>query len=132
MTWPPLVADEVQITSPSEKLRRQINSKLLRDGTIGSDTFKPKDAKASTSMDSVLTPQQAHDGYPNDTAGSCFLTVEEVDNCGLRAIDDSILPDVPYGHAYIDLRGLGRSARDNIAKKLKRIATSNGIWRPSI
>ena len=104
----------------------------MRDGVIGSDTFKPKDGKASTTMDSVLTPQQAHDGYPNDTSGSCVLAVEEIDDSGLRAIDDSALANVPYGHAYIDLRGLGRSARDNIAKKLKRIATSNGIWRPFV
>ena len=50
----------------------------------------------------------------------------------MRGIDDSILPNVPCGHAYIDLRGLGRSARDNMAKKLKRLATSNGIWQPSV
>lgn len=132
MSWPPLVADEVQITNRSETLRRQISPKLLRDGVIGSDTFKPKDGKASTTMDSVLTPQQAHDGYPNDTIGSCVFAVEEIDDSGLRAIDDSALATVPYGHAYIDLRGLGRSARDNMAKKLKRIATSNGIWRPCV
>ena len=87
---------------------------------------------ASTTMDSVLSAQQAHDGYKNPTVGSCPLTVDEVDNSGLRAIDDSACADVTHGHAYIDLRGLGRTARDHIAKKLKRIATSNGIWRPSI
>lgn len=130
MSWPPLVADEVLIDEPSETLRRQVNPRLLRNGVIGSDTFKPKDGKASVTMDSVLTPQQAHDTYPNQTIGSCVLTVEQVDNIGLRAIDDSALPDVPRGQAYIDLRRLGRSARDSMAKKLKRLAMNNGIWRP--
>lgn len=130
MSWPLLVADEVWIDEPSETLRRQINPKQLRNGVIGSDTFKPKDGKASTTMDSVLTAQQAHDAYPNHTVGSCAVTVEQVDECGLRAIDDSGLPGVPRGHAYIDLRGLGRSARDSMAKKLKHLAMSNGIWKP--
>lgn len=131
MSWPPLVAGEVQIDEPSETLRRQINPKLLRNGVIGSDTFKPRDGKASTTMDSVLTAQQAHDAYPNDTAGSCSVTVEQVDDLGLRAIDDSAVPGVPHGHAYVDQRSLGRSARDGMAKKLKRLAMGNGIWRPS-
>lgn len=130
MSWPPLVADEVQIDEPSETLRRQINPKLLRNGVIGSDTFKPKDGKASVTMDSVLTAHQAHDAYPNDTVGSCTATIQQVDDLGLRAIDDSALLGVPHGHAYIDLRGLGRSARDGMAKKLKRLAMNNGIWTP--
>lgn len=132
MSWPSLVACEVQITEPSETLRRQIHPKWLRNGVIGSDAFKPSDGMASTTMDSVLTAQQAHDAYTNKTVGSCALTVDEIDNSGSRAIDDSACTGVVHGHAYIDLRGLGRSARDNIAKKLKRIAMRNGIWRPSL
>lgn len=131
MKWPPLVAGEVQITNPIETLRRQINPKWFRDGVIGSDAFKPGDGMASTTMDSVLTAQQAHEEYRNPTVGSCALTVDEVDSSGSRAVDDSARPGITPGHAYIDLRGLGRSARDNIAKKLKRVAMSNGIWRPA-
>ena len=76
------MAGEVQIANPSETLRRQINQKWLRNGAIGSDTSKPGDGMASTTMDSVLSAQQAHDGYKNPTIGSCPLTVDEVDNSG--------------------------------------------------
>lgn len=132
MSWPPLVACEVQIpASPPETLRRQIHPKWLRNGALGSDAFKPGDGKASTTMDSILTPQQAHDGFKNSTVGSCTLTVSEVENSGSRAIDDSACIGVEHGHAYIDLQGLGRTARDKIAKKLKQFATKNGIWRPT-
>ena len=131
MSRPPLVAGEDQITDPDETLRRQIHPNWEKTpGVIGSDTFKPGDGRASTTMDSVLSPQQAHDRYENPTVGSCAVTVREVDRCGTRAVDDSDVDGVPNGHAYIDLRGLGVSARDRIAKRLKRVAMGNGIWRP--
>ncbi len=132
MSWPPLVGGEIQLTNPIEMLRRQIHPNWEKErGVIGSDMFKPGDGRASTTMDSVLSAQQAHSRYENPTVGSCAVAVSEVNSYGSRAIDDSAVNGVPIGHAYIDLRGLGVSARDRIAKKLKRSAMGNGIWRPT-
>lgn len=92
--------------------------------------FKPCSRKASTTRDSLLSPEEAHSSYPNPTIGSCFVTVSDIEGCGLRAIDDSEVSGVPYGHAYIDLRICNRSEMDRKAKQLKRFAMENGIWRP--
>ena len=132
MTWPPLVAGEVRITDRAESLRRQIHPNWLRNGVIGSDAFKPSDGRVSTTMDSVLSPLQAHERFPGPTVGSCALTVAEVDDCELRAVNDSACAGIQFGHAYIDLRAHGRSARDRIAKRLKQLTTANGIWLPSV
>lgn len=132
VSWPELAAEEVQITDLAEQLRRQINPRFLsEDGrTITSEVFKPRSKMVSTTRDSILSREEAHARYPNKTVGSCFVTVSEIESLGLRAIDDSCADDVPYGHAYIDLRIFGRSAIDKKAKQLKKIAMENGIWRP--
>ena len=85
---------------------------------------------ASTTRDFVLSPEEAHSRYPNPTIGSCFVTVSEIEGCGLRAVDDSVVAGVPNGHAYIDLRICGRREMDRKAKQLKRLAMDNGIWHP--
>ena len=131
MSWPPLAAGEAQITDPAEQLRRQIHPNWARDdGTITSEAFKPRNKMASTTRDFVLSPEEAHSRYPNPTIGSCFVTVSEIEGCGLRAVDDSVVAGVPNGHAYIDLRICGRREMDRKAKQLKRLAMDNGIWHP--
>lgn len=132
MSWPALLAGEFQISDENESLRRQIHPRWERtDGTIKSEAFKPRNKMASTTRDSALSPEQAHSRYRNPTIGSCVISVLDIDGCGLRAIDDSAIDEVPDAHAYIDLRNCGSSAIDKRAKHLKRIAMANGIWRPS-
>lgn len=132
MSWPALAAEEAPITDSAERLRRQIHPRFFRDdGTITSEVFKPGSRKASTTRDSLLSPEEAHSSYLNSTIGSCFVTVFEVEDCELRAIDDSAVSGVSYGHAYIDLRSCGPSEMDRKAKQLKKFAMENGIWRPS-
>ena len=131
MSWPELEAGEAEITDSSERLRRQIHPRWFRtDGSIKSEAFKPGNKVASTTRDSLLSPEEAHSRYLNPTVGSCFVTVAEIEDCELRAIDDSEVDEVPYGHAYIDLRICGRSEMDRKAKQLKKFAMENGIWLP--
>ncbi|MCY3862492.1 MAG: hypothetical protein OXG67_11090 [bacterium] len=131
MSWPALAAEEAPITDSAERLRRQIHPNFFSDdGMITSEVFKPRNKMVSTTRDLIISPEDAYERHLKPTIGSCFVTIAEVEDCELRAIDDSSVDGVPDGHAYIDLRICGRSEMDRKAKKLKRLAMENGIWRP--
>ena len=109
----PLEPHEAEIHEPSELLRRQINPNHLKpDQTLCSLVFRPsrgKPAKISTFRHSLVTAEEArekHEEAGNRTIGHCSVSVEQVQQAGLRTVDDSAIPDVPYGHAYIDMQHL--------------------------
>lgn len=130
MTEPPLVAGETLIADQSEILRRQIHPDFLKDGLISRQAFDTRNKQVSVTRDAIVTAEQAYFDYPNQTIGSCVVTVADVVNCGLRTVDDSGVEGVPEGHAYIDMRGCSnRKARD-MAMALQDIANRNGITNP--
>ncbi len=130
---PSLVEGETEILDLEEKLRRQVHSSQVQAGTITSGVFSTGDHMVSTFREAV-PPEEAHrihtKEYGLKTIGSCVVSVGDVKAAQLRAVDDSAVPDVHPSHSYIDMRGLGNSARDKAAKKLKRAALQNPIWYP--
>ena len=131
---PPLAAGEIEMVNPDDMLRRQIHPEHIRQSEITTAVFKAGDGMVSTCRESVVTPAEAQrihtEEFGLETVGSCVVNVGDVRDAELRAIDDSALPDVHPSHAYIDMRGLGRKAKDKAAKKLKTAALRNPIWYP--
>lgn len=131
---PPLATCEAEIVSLDEVLRRQIHPDHIRQSEITMAVFKVGNEMVSTYRESVVTPDEAHrihtEKFGLKTIGSCAVSVGDVKDADLRAIDDSACPNRHESHAYIDMRGLGRKAKDKAAKKLKRAALQNPIWYP--
>ncbi len=131
---PELHEFERELDDHDERLRRQILPEYKRPSDITSQVFKQSDRMPSVYRESILDRDQAREHWialGKGTAGSCIVTVGEVVSAGARTVDDSRLPDVHDGHAYIDVRGLGSQERDRIAKRLKRVAVARGIeWDP--
>ena len=131
---PPLVSGEIEILNRDEVLRRQIHPHQMKQNQITSGVFSTRSNKVSTYRDAVVTAAEAHrihtEEHGRETIGSCVVSVGDVQDAELRAVDDSALPDEHPSHAYIDMRGLGSSAKDKAAKKLKRAALQNPIWHP--
>ena len=130
---PNLRADETEIVNLEEELRRQIHPSQVRDNTITTGVFSTRDQMVSTFREAV-PPEEAHrihtEEFGLQTVGSCVVSVGDVKRAGLRAVDDSAVQGVHPSHSYIDMRGLGKSARDKAAKELKRAALQNQIWYP--
>ena len=61
------------------------------------------------------------------SAGTFEVTVGEVKDAELRSIDDSDTGCSPFGHGYIDTRGLSRSLIGKAAQHLKECAMLRGI-----
>lgn len=125
---------ERELRSPEEQdeqLRRQINPQFVKpSGVITTQVFKSGDGKISVYRDSVISPEQALAHWLSlgkESKGCCIVTVREVFGAGAVAKDDSGLPDVHEGHAYIDVQALSRADQQEVANKLKRIATDRGI-----
>ena len=131
---PPLAEGETEIVDADEVLRRQIHPKQVQHDEITSGVFSTRNNMVSTFREAVVTADEAHrihtEEFGLETIGSCVVSVGDVKDAELRAVDDSALPDVHPSHAYIDTRGLGSSAKDKAAKKLKRAALRNPIWYP--
>lgn len=73
--------------------------------------FPVDKGKLSGSRSSKRTALEAHLDFPGKSVGTWGVTVGEVISAGCRIVDDSALPTVPYGHAYLDTRHFhGRKA----------------------
>lgn len=134
--WPELDERETEITDPAQELHRQIKRReQLRDGQVTRDVFMSGDRKVSTYRGSVVSPAEAHRRHTEDfglqAIGSCTVSVADVHalEASPRVVDDSQMPHSHDAHAYIDLRGLGRSSRDRAARHLKAAARDR-IWQP--
>lgn len=132
---PQLAEGETEIVDVDEVLCRQIHPKQMQQNTITSGVFSTRSNKVSTYRGSIVTAEEAHrihtEEFALETIGSCVVNVGDVKDANVRAVDDSALPDVHPSHAYIDMRGLGSSAKDKAAKKLKRAALQTPLWFPS-
>jgi hypothetical protein len=133
-----LVNGEFVILDEGELLWRQVPPGFLHDGQVGSDAFCPtaKDkGKLSTRRSSLMSAEEAYrdhvDRLGYQSVGAVSVSVKELNDQGIRAIDDSALPTSPPGHAYGDFRGLGSNRARTIARKLKVAALKRGFsFRP--
>lgn len=132
---PSLTHGETEIEDREEMLRRQIHpEQVRRDKEITTAVFWAGNDMVSTYQASVVTAAEAHRIHTEEsglkTKGSCVVSVGDVKDAELRAVDDSARQNVHPSHAYIDMRGLENKAKDKAKKKLKRAALENPIWYP--
>src|SRR6478672_4173991 len=100
---------ENEITNQEEKLWRQVNPGWIHDGRVSSQLFRPtpKDTgEVSVTRSSLVTESHRHHtevmGYAS--AGVYYVDVAEVQEVGLRVVDDSQVNDEderPPAHAYV-------------------------------
>ena len=127
-----------KLETREEKLYRQVHPlQLQADGQPFSATFMPNssdDDLMSTRREQV-TAKRAYDEYvamKDDkgqnlkSSGSWVLTVGDVLNNGLVALDDSGLDGQPDGHASVDFRGLGSKDARRAGKALRNAAFKRG------
>ena len=113
---------ETRLTSGEELLYRQAVREFdLDDGRPNYKMFMPHTASDELSVDrgAKLTPRQAYERYLQQTGKQPFgvwpVSVDDVEESGLKAYDDSAKPDRHIGHAYIDFKdnpGESRNQRD--------------------
>lgn len=132
---PPLVRGETEIVNRTKLLRRQIHPDQVRgDKEITTAVFWAGNDMVSTYQESVVSAAQAHKIHTQQfglkTRGSCVVSVGDVNDAELRAVDDSARDNVHASHAYIDMRGLEEKEKDKARKKLKWAALRNPIWYP--
>lgn len=132
---PPLTHGEIEIVDREEMLRRQIHPNHVRRGKeITTAVFWAGNDMVSTYRESVVSAAEAHRIHTQEfglkTKGSCVVSVGDVKNAGLRAVDDSARQNIHPSHAYIDMRGLEDKEKDKAKKKLKWAASQNPIWSP--
>ena len=132
---PLLDPDETEIADRGEMLRRQIHPNQVRGNReITTAVFWAGNDMVSTYRESAVTAAEAHRIHTQEfglkTRGSCVVSVGDVKDADLRAVDDSARPNVHASHAYIDMRGLEDKEKDKAQKKLKWAALRNPIWYP--
>ena len=132
LTWPALSVGERRISKSNEGLYRQIHPRWIRDGQITTQAFKPtsKDnGKLSIRLASHMSSEEAygrHTAMGLASSGTFEVTVGEVEEAGLRSINDSEAEHSPFGHGYIDTRASARSLIAKAAKHLKECAMLRG------
>lgn len=105
---------ELEISTVDEKLWRQVNPGWVHDGRVSSQLFRPtpKDTgEVSVTRSSLVTPQAAHQHHTGTlgyaSVGVFCVEVSEVNETGLRAVDDAHVDDGetrPPAHAYVDYK----------------------------
>jgi hypothetical protein len=121
----------------NETLFRQVHPNWLVDEEPSSQAFRPTpkdDGELSVSRGSKTTPQGAYEHHTVDlglsSAGTWGVTVAEVEEAGLAAVDDPSEEDA--AHAFIDFRGLRRGPTEARAKILRTRARDRGVlYRPT-
>ncbi|WP_133910695.1 hypothetical protein [Streptomyces sp. NBC_00582] len=136
---PSLRPGENEITNQEEKLWRQVNPGWVHDGRVSSQLFRPtpKDTgEVSVTRSSLVTPEESHRhhtevmGYAS--AGVYYVDVAEVQEVGLRVVDDSQVDDEderPPAHAYVDFKSVqSKGDQQRRASKLRDKAEKHG-WQ---
>jgi len=132
-TWPTVETNEAQITNAGEVLWRQITKSLYdednrRPGLLACGPQAADARKPSFTRSSVISAQDSRDWHQNHSAsaslGTWSLSVGDVEDAGLRAVDDSKRPPEPGepgkppGHAYVDYRPLTKAEMKDARAKL--------------
>ncbi len=145
--FPSLSPGEICLTtSATALLMRHVHPAFLDDGAPSSQAFAPtaKDLGClSVIQRTLVQPVDAHMEHTVrlglQSVGIWAVSTAEAVAAGSRAVDDCAsapkpATPLPPGHAYLDFRDLGGSARKERrrAQALKRYALERGcIYRPS-
>lgn len=140
-TWPAPDPGAVPLTNSDELLLRQVHPRYVDGNEITEQAFYPgsQSRHCSCSRETVQTGEGAYNHHTNalnlKSAGTCAVSVREVEAAGSRAIDDSAiqthLPPTP-GHTYIDFDGLNKTERSFLRDDLADAATTRGfVFMPS-
>ncbi len=124
------------LEGPAELLWRQVLPDWIDDGIPSSQNFKPTrkdEGRLSTRRSAMMSAQEAYDDHTKQwrSAGTWGVSVAEAKGAGLRAIDDSAMPDSPFAHSYVDFRNLSRGKTDKAAIALKDFAVARGRAYPA-
>jgi len=129
-----LQAAEFVIPDEAELLWRQIPLAFIHNGQVGSDAFRPTpkdDGKLSTRRASKISAEDAYWDHVGrlglQSEGTMPLSVGDLKELGIRAIDDSALPGSPAAHAYGDFRNLSKNRAKDVARRLKPMALRRGF-----
>jgi hypothetical protein len=139
-SWPELRDGEFQLTDPSELLWRQVNPIWYNNGVVSDLAFRPSSSDGGLLSTSRESRQSATAAFEHHTlilrlksVGTWGVSVNEVDQAGARAIDDSRCGEqpMPPGHASIDMRPHERKDARAIRTTLAARATARGCrYRP--
>jgi hypothetical protein len=141
-SWPSLRSGELIVPSGDEELLwRQVHPTQIDDGHVRSCVFAPTakdEGELSVVRGSKVAAKDAFEYYTTqmgfESVGSYGITVDEVAQNGLRAIDDSAGPsaaDLPPGHAFVDFRAVPSSSKaQKIGAKLRDLAQARGRVYP--
>jgi hypothetical protein len=132
-----LDVERLLVDPARELLWRQVTSPLWdEDNNVpASHAFGPStsdEGRPSYARESVVTAQKSRDWHQkharSSSAGVWAVSVQEVSEADVRAIDDSRVPrlqgapEKSPGHCYVDFRGLSREDKVNARAVLLRRA----------
>ena len=137
-SWPDLESGEEEITQQDAGLFRQVNPKYIEGEDISWLAFRPTDndnGKVSVRSETKIDAKNAYEDHQTrfnrESKGTYKVAVGEVNQIGLRAVDDSVLPGRPPGHSYIDFRILEKEEFRAAAERLSEYAEARGaIYTP--
>jgi len=136
-----MTADEIEnheherLIDPAELLLRQVHPfQLLAGGKLSSVAFRPSSVDAG-----FLSTRREHIGAErayrewkadHESAGTWALSVHEVENQSLSAIDDSSEVGQPEGHVSVDFNGNSPGMREKKGRRLRDSAHQRGCLHP--
>ena len=127
---PDLRPCEVEVENTSELQWRQVSKFALRkDGRLRPQAFKGTSEDIlciSTSRSEKVTAQAAFEFHTKNlglsSEGTWAVSVEEVQSCGARVVDDCDCPDVEVpGHSFLDFRHLETGEEMSKTKQLAQM-----------
>ncbi|GAA1063528.1 hypothetical protein GCM10009574_011390 [Streptomyces asiaticus] len=129
---------EFEIVDEGERLWRQVNPAWIQEGRVTSQLFSPtpKDTgEVSVCRASKVSAESSYEHHTEvlgyKSVGVYSVDVVEVEDVGLRAVDDSQVNDGderPPGHSYIDFKSASGNQRKKRASKLRDKAEKRG-WQ---
>lgn len=121
-----------RLTDADETLFRQVHPTQFPGGVISKEAFIPSvtDKGLLSTLREVIGAQEAHRRWVEDeereSVGTYGVTVAEVDEAGVLAIDDAVATATP-DHASVDFTGLTSGGqKKKAARQLRDRATTRG------
>lgn len=123
--------EDTVLTRPAELLYRQVHPTQAPNGTVSSEAFNPsaRDKDLLSTLREHIGPVEAYRRWTEDkgfhSTGTYAVSVGEVDQQGLQAIDDSATTEPD--HVSIDYSSAqGKSERKRRSRKLRDAAVARG------
>ncbi|MFD7656018.1 hypothetical protein ACFV4N_18775 [Actinosynnema sp. NPDC059797] len=130
------VPEDAVLTTATELLYRQVHPTQMPNGTMSSEAFNPsaRDKDLLSTLREHVGPEEAYRRWTETngflSVGTYAVSVGEVDDQGLQAIDDAATTEPD--HASIDYTSAqGKSERKRRSRKLRDAAVARGcLHRP--